>query len=349
MRAIKIIVLHLCQIMGLFSIARAFTRNKLLILCYHGFQMEDEAQFRPKLFISRETFRQRMELLSKYKCTILPLAEALAKLNSGTLPHKAITITIDDGFYSTYSIGADILKSHNFPSTVYVTTYYVINESPIFRLAIQYIFWKSSLKKLVLNNVAWSDDREVNMDNRERIDELMWKLIDYGEKNCSETERNKILKETSELLNVDPTPILEKRLLSLMTKSEIQTLSKEGVSIQPHTHRHRFPTDDPAIASQELVQNRDILATTTDNTLTHFCYPSGIWNKRHWETLDSLNMESATTCDPGLNTMKTPKFALKRFLDGDNITEIEFISEITGFSEILRSIKTSLKTQKNSA
>ena len=50
-------------------------------------------------------------------------------------------------------------------------------------------------------------------------------------------------------------------------------------------------------------------------------------------------METATTCEPGLNSPSTPRLSLHRFLDGEDITQIEFEAEVSGFTELLRSVR----------
>ena len=49
-------------------------------------------------------------------------------------------------------------------------------------------------------------------------------------------------------------------------------------------------------------------------------------------------MKSATTIDPGLNWRDTPRFALRRLVDGGRVSEIEFAAEMTGFMEFVRSL-----------
>jgi hypothetical protein len=47
-------------------------------------------------------------------------------------------------------------------------------------------------------------------------------------------------------------------------------------------------------------------------------------------------VESATTCEPGLNTAETPLLGLYRILDQDDLSQIEFEAELFGFSELIR-------------
>jgi hypothetical protein len=60
--------------------------------------------------------------------------------------------------------------------------------------------------------------------------------------------------------------------------------------------------------------------------------------------LTNLYIVSATTCEPGLNFRHTPRLALHRFLDGEDIDQIQFEAEMSGLNELLRRARAALKT-----
>jgi len=88
----------------------------LRILCYHGFELENEVSFRPKLFIKRETFLRRLVTLQQYKFCVIPLAKAINSLQTNTLQANTVVITIDDGFYGVLACATPILKKFKFSS-----------------------------------------------------------------------------------------------------------------------------------------------------------------------------------------------------------------------------------------
>src|SRR5690242_18106722 len=117
--------------------------GKLQILCYHAFAFADEHRFRGSLFMSPDVFEQRLGWLKKNRYVVLGLAEALARLAAGRIGPREIVITIDDGFHSVHALAAPLLRAHGMTATVYVTSYYVVHQHPVFRLAIQYMAWRS--------------------------------------------------------------------------------------------------------------------------------------------------------------------------------------------------------------
>jgi peptidoglycan/xylan/chitin deacetylase (PgdA/CDA1 family) len=331
----KIKILKICKFFGLFYISKFLSRNKLSIFCYHGFSILDEDIFRPKLFISTDKFQKRLSSIRDYGFNVIPLSQAVTQLYSRELPNNSIAITIDDGFHSVAKLAAPILNNYKYPSTVYLATYYVLNNKPIFRLIIQYMFWKTKNEQLLLQNCRWSDDCVVMLNDFNEREVSMWKCINYGELKATEEIRCLISAELGELLQTPYQDIVESRILHLMTPEELKSLSGSNMEVELHTHRHIFP-DDESLAKREIDDNRAALKEWFLDEKTHFCYPSGLWGKHQWKWLDRLRVKSATTCLPGLNTHKTPRHALRRFLDGENIHQIEFEATLCGFTDLLR-------------
>ena len=75
---------------------------------------------------------------------ILALEEALQRLRTGTLPPCAVVITIDDAWYSTYARMLPVLRRHDMPATIYVTTYYVMAQHPVLNVLIHYMVMRAA-------------------------------------------------------------------------------------------------------------------------------------------------------------------------------------------------------------
>ena len=326
---------------GLFRLSRRVTRKGLRILCYHGFGDSEETLFRPKLFIRTATFEQRLRTLRSQGYNILGLESALKAMRQGSLPECATVITIDDGFHSTFQRASPLLAKFDFPATVYVTTYYCQHQNPIFRLLVQHVFWKTSKQQLDLPEGLCTFNGCFPLGEARKKDELMWKLNDWGERECSETDRVVLAKGIAELLEVDVSGIVLDRTFHIMSADEVRSLAQKGVDIQLHTHRHRFPAGEDG--AREIRDNKAVLEPLVRKQLRHFCYPSGEWNERCWPILQSEAIASATTCERGLNYARTPALALKRFLDSEDVSQLEFDAEVAGYMEILRRIRGWLK------
>lgn len=340
-RFMKRAMYRVCKGIGLFHLSRYLTRSGLRILCYHGFEILDESRFLPRTFISKETFSRRLAFLRANRFQVLRLGTALGLLERGELPPCATAITIDDGFSSTYSLAYPILKEYSFPATVYITTYYSARERPVFRLAVQYMFWKGCRGILDMEGLSGPNSRKVLMARNEDRRAGMWDVIHYGEESCNEEQRAVLLKILGARLGVDNESILSHKIFHLVTLDEASMMHRGGIDIQLHTHRHAFPREE-ARAKREIKENREALSSAISGPLEHFCYPSGIWSKEQWPWLTELGIKSAVTCEPGLNYANSPALALGRFIDGEDISQIEFEAELFGFAEVLRKLRSVL-------
>jgi len=340
-RFVKRAMYRVCKGIGLFHLSRHMTRSGLRILCYHGFEILDESRFLPRTFISKDTFDRRLAFLRANRFQVLRLGTALGLLERGELPPSATVITIDDGFSSTYSCAYPILKAASFPATIYVTTYYSAKERPVFRLAVQYMFWKGRRGILDMEGLSGPDSRKVSTDRNEDRQARMWDVIHYGEESCNEEQRAALLDTLGVRLGVEHESILSRGIFHLVTLDEVAMMHRGGIDIQLHTHRHAFPCEE-ARAKREIRENREVLSSVISGPLEHFCYPSGIWSKEHWPWLTELGIKSAVTCEAGLNYADSPALALRRFIDGEDISQIEFEAELFGFAEALRRIRSAL-------
>lgn len=333
-RRVKRLGLVVARTAGIFAATEHLTRNALRILCYHGVSTTDEHRFRPGLFITRALFETRLDWLLTNGFTILPLEMALRDLGDDRLPPKSVVITFDDGFYGTFRDAVPALEARRMPATLYVTSYYMAKGGLIFRLAVQYLFWKTSVTRLALADLGIDGVPSIGRESQE-AERVMWRLIDWGEKRLSEPARRELLHHLAVLLEVDDAAMVESRGLGLMTPEEVQEAAARGVDIQLHTHRHAFPLN-PDQAVCEIEENRAALEPVVGRRLRHFCYPSGIAGPEFFPTLERAGIASATTCESGFNTRETHRFLLKRFLDAEDIAPEEFEAEMRGALEVGR-------------
>jgi peptidoglycan/xylan/chitin deacetylase (PgdA/CDA1 family) len=329
---------RLCKWCGFFQLARYVTRRRVRILCYHGFGTSEEVDFRPGLFITPATFERRLRYLAAYKYPVVGLAAALDAFDRGIYPDATTVITVDDVFFGFYRHAWPPLRRHGYPVTAYLTTYYCERGGPIFRLAVRYIMWKTTASVL---NMSEIDDRmsgQFDLTSPAGRDDAESSIIAFGEALPTERERTELARQLACRLAVDLEPLVISRTVDIVSVDEARELARNGVDFQLHTHRHRLP-EDPERLTREVQDNRAVLRTIGHGPFDHLCYPSGIWSPTQWDTLARLGVVSATTCDPGLNTRDTPRLALKRILDSEDVSQISFEAEMCGLKSLIRSLR----------
>jgi peptidoglycan/xylan/chitin deacetylase (PgdA/CDA1 family) len=324
--------LKVIKFCGLFYVARYVTRDGLRIICYHGFALADEHEYRGKLFIRGEFFRRRIQYLQRTGYTILRLDKALEALWTDALPPCAIVITMDDGWRGVYTVGLPIIKELYIPATVYVTTYYVQNPMPVFTVTLSYLFWRSTARTVDLPRELGRFDLDEQAAAAEKSAQEFGALLPSA-------ERLEFLKEIADALDVSFAEIERQQLFRVMDEQQLRCLDEAGVDIQLHSHSHEWPLYDRTMVETEIAENRGFLQGIVSHSLEHFCYPSGVYGLHQGEWLAALGVKSATTIDPGLNFAETSPFALRRLLDGHPVSDIEFEAEVTGFMELIRALR----------
>ncbi len=201
---------------GLFALSRRTSRKSLRIFAYHGLWTTPGYQYGNRLFMTPEQFERRMTWLRNSRYPVLPLGEAVRRLDDGSLPDHAVVITIDDGWSSTYTHMLPILEKQGLPATVYATTWYSDNQLPIVNVAVDYILRRSGRSP----------------DEGPSITDEIVKLPTLP-------QREQALRECAARLNVTTEEWWEGRQFHLMTTAEIREADRRGLDVQLHTHRHR--------------------------------------------------------------------------------------------------------------
>lgn len=331
LRNAKLAVLRVLKSAGIFeSVANSkWRRNRLLILCYHGTSLEDEHQWRPALYLAPELLERRLQTLRAMRCSILPLGEALQRLQAIDLPPRSVAVTFDDGTYDFYRQAYPLLKKYDVPVTVYQTTYYSDNPMPVFNLICSYMLWKRRGEKVdTIPEIGLNQNIDVSTQlGRHRV---VRSLVERAaSENLTGREKNEIASRLASALKIDYADLTSKRILQLMNEKEIAEIAKAGVDVQLHTHRHRTP-DDEVLFQREIDDNRRRIETLTGKSPRHFCYPSGVYRQEFVSWLQKDGVLSATTCDAGLVHSGDNPFLLSRFVDTTGRTQIEFESWVSG-------------------
>jgi len=306
----------------------------LLILCYHGVSMEDEEAWRPGLFVPLPIFRARMEALRRRRCTVLPFQEAMERLALDDLPPRAVTLTFDDGFHNYYALAAPVLAELGLPATLYLTTYYVDHQIPVWNLAVDYLLWKHCASGRRIGAELGLTEATV-LDGPEAARRVSQRLARLAEP-LSGALKDQLLARLAGTLGVDYAAFCRERRFHLMTPAEVRELAaRPGFRFELHTHRHCAPRDERRFR-REIRENRDRVAALTGTAPAHFCYPSGEYDPAFLPWLRDEGVQSATTCDPALAAPSGDLFRLPRLLDWSGLTPIEFDAWLCGSGHMVQ-------------
>jgi len=309
-------------------------RQRLLILAYHGIALSDEHLFNGSQFISADLFRDRLELLRKSKCAVLPLGEAVERLYADDLPDRAVAITFDDGLSDFYRRAFSLIQEFEVPVTLYLTTFYSHYQRPVFDLMCSYLLWKGRENVLDLKKFT-GQDLKTNLQELDAREAALAQIRTFarGQKLSAE-EKDAFAAALAADLEVDYDNLLEQRTMHNLTADEVGKLAAGGIDVQLHTHRHRTPLDRQLFL-REIEDNLKSIQEMTGRNPAHFCYPSGVYDLKFLPWLREAGVISATTCKSGFASRSSNELLLPRFLDNATLSPIEFESWLTGVSAAL--------------
>lgn len=315
------------------------TSKGLRILCYHGFSLDDEYLFRPKLFMRKDVFAKRLDKISQMGFSVISLDEAVHSLQAGKPLLNSVVITVDDGWQGVEDIAWPLFERFGYAWTLYLASYYSNKQTQVMNLALQYICWKTTKKDIDLSGFGADFQQSCQLHQVSDYENLAYDLTRIGEKLATAKDRQNFVRDIAVLLDVDQNEIEDKKLFYFVDMNIIEKMHQSGVDIQLHTHRHTLGGVEQEKLNMEINENREMIMKVCSHRPVHFCYPSGYYAKEHFQWLRDKDIISATTCHAGFNYTGVSMMELSRFLDGEDVSEIEFEAELSGFTELLRKLR----------
>jgi len=336
--SIKTLILHAAKYTGLFALVRTATRKSPRILCYHAGSVGDERHYNPKLFCTREQLRQRLEWLRRHGFTPARLDEVTAPCGTGK-PGIPVAVTLDDGWYSTYRDLLPSLAEYGYEPVLYLHTEAYDVDVPIVPVTVRYLLWKAGPQKLVIDGFGFGIQGTWNLaDPREHA-----RLCAAAEQWLSDQDPHSVagsLKRFAAALGISAAQLdLESRRFSYMTHEELLSAAKANCRIELHGHEHVYLPGHPQRNRKNIELNRERILDCGLPYPVHYCYPSGSFDEHAPEVMRAAGVKTATTCVPGLVDVRDPDacYYLPRFLDGGDVSMIEFEAEMSGVLQLLRS------------
>jgi peptidoglycan/xylan/chitin deacetylase (PgdA/CDA1 family) len=292
--------------------------NKLIVLIYHRVLQEKDPLV-PSIPDMR-TFDWQMALLAR-NFNVLPLELALASLQEGTLPERAIAISFDDGYADNLEIAIPILKRHGLHATFFIATGYLDggrmwNDDII--EAVRLCRERSlDLHDLGLGTLAIGSFDE----KRATINSLLSSL-----KHRPILEREDI----ADAIASRSTEALPQDLM--LTSKQLKHISTVGMDIGGHTVSHPIlATLDQESAQQEVIEGKEGLEKLLGQEISLFAYPNGKpgsdFLARDAEIVAKAGFKAAVTTEWGCATRGVDPFLVPRFTPWDQ-SPVKFMARL---------------------
>jgi peptidoglycan/xylan/chitin deacetylase (PgdA/CDA1 family) len=273
------------------------------ILAYHCF-LDWRAPLRrylqPGLCMVPAHFDHQLAFF-KRRGRLMSLDDYVDRLESGEpFPKRTVIVTIDDGWRDNYDYAFPILKRHQAPATVFLTTDYIESDRQFWFLRIGRLLENSDLSPRevatrlapVLGVGAGTVEKSVSdgcgrLDRDRLFDQL--KKLDFDNQAAAVDSLEKLTEPDQADTPAGPRYTL--------TWDEVLEMSRGGVSFGSHGNSHQIMTLlTPDSAQTELESSRTRLAASIGLDIRHFAYPNGDL------TLDLAELVKRAGYDSGLAT-----------------------------------------------
>ena len=281
---------------------------RLSILIFHRVLSEPDELFPGELHASR--FDEVLSWLGQW-FNVLPLDEATSRLQSGTLPRRAASITFDDGYRDNVTVALPILQRRGLSATFFVATSFLDggrmwNDSVIESIRL------TSLRSLNLGAVGWgAHSLETVKARRLAIDTLLGHI-----KYLEPSDRIEAVEKVREACDSKlPNDLM-------MTSDQVVALRNAGMQVGAHTCTHPILSRlSDEQAWREVVDSKARLETLLQEPVTLFAYPNGKptqdYFAKHAELVRQAGFTAAFSTAPGVSHNQSDLFQLPRFTPWD--------------------------------
>jgi len=284
------------------------SKGHLSILIFHRVLLVPDPLFPDEPDVAR--FEQIACWLKEW-FNVLPLNEAVLRLQRGNLPPRAAAITFDDGYADNLTCAHPILRKHGLPATFFIATGFLDGGRMWNDTIIESVRGTAlpeidgaflGLGALPLNSIA---------DKRSALAKII-----PAAKHLPVEQRSEAVARISEYCQATlPNDLM-------LSTQQLQQLRAEGAGIGVHTVSHPILAKlDETVAKREIADSRDHLEGILGERVGLFAYPNGRlgtdYSPAHASLVKSLGFDAAVATNWGICSNASDIFQLPRFTPWD--------------------------------
>lgn len=290
-------------------LGRLSRQQRLCILTYHRILATHDPLLESEVDLA--TFRWQMQLL-RQSFNVLPLPDALQRMQEGRLPPRAVSITFDDGYRSIVEMALPVLQEFDLTATVFITTAHLDGGS----------MWNDR----IIEAVRLLPDGPIDWSKLHLGRDLVQKLapvidaqsrlsiatsLNNHAKYLLPDERQQLITGLEKLAGITAVADL------MLNRDMLCHLAQQGIEIGGHTVNHPILSKlDDAQSRQEIFENKDTLEQIIGRPLRVFAYPNGKvgidYDERHIQFVKQAGYEAAFTTATGSAGINSDRYQIPR-------------------------------------
>jgi peptidoglycan/xylan/chitin deacetylase (PgdA/CDA1 family) len=283
---------------------RLITRDKLSVFLFHKVPPTHDP------LLPNDLDASGFERVLNFICahfSVMPLGEAVKRLQSNTLPRGTAAITFDDGYAEWRSGIATTLEKKSLPATMFITTGQLFG-TPMWHERLANILRQHKGDVLDTTSVRLPPINTSSPQNR--VTSLQ--ALEFHFKYLPLVVRDRFLEQLEQQVGATASDV------ATMTTDDLVAISNRGFEIGAHTLDHPIlGLCDTAIAVDEIGKTREILEGIIKRPVRSFAYPNGRpgidFSHRHVEMVKSAGYDYAVTTQWGVARPNTSSYQIPRF------------------------------------
>lgn len=269
--SIKGKLINLAHETGLIRAGRSLWAKSLTVVNYHRIDdphRKDLDSFKPNISATPGDFNEQMDYLAKW-FNVISLQDVKEWLdNHKNLPPYAALITFDDGYLDNYTSAYPILRQHNFPALIFLTTEHIGTDTPFYWDMAAYCFHHTERDQLTFpggKTERWS--------NQEQLEQVSQRWIEFM-KTLPQGEKQVHVQRLPEALGVSIAEGFFKKLM--MNWDQVRQMHKGGIEFGAHTMHHPILTRiSLAQVRAEVGGSKSRIEKELGEEVLSFAYPNG--------------------------------------------------------------------------
>ena len=275
----------------------------LVILMFHKVNALDDSL---PLTVPPEMFDALIAEIRKHNEIVMLDRDALE--DAGKHRGLRFALSFDDGYKDNYDQAFPILRKHDVPATIYVSTDFINGKREFWYEKIIHAIKSTELREIDLSDLGWGI--EATGTETDRLG-LIYRLNNEL-KQKTEEERSSVAAEILERSGARQSF----RASEMLSWDDIREMNNWGIDIGSHTLSHPILSREPEDRSrEEVTASREIIELELGHRITSFAYPNGTrddFNDTVVKQVEDAGYTTACTTIEGINSGSAPPHLLQR-------------------------------------
>jgi len=284
-------------------------RPTTIILAYHRvIEKWDETldYSQPGMVVTRPTFDRQLAFL-KEQFDIVPLASLLADENTDwPVDRPRCVITFDDGWRDNYDLAFPILRKHDIPATVFLTTDFIGTDRAFWHTELIHLLIHAELSRLLGHETelrAYPGPVRHHLKRLARLERVSAErdvdpIIETVKAMCDEGAVEELIHTLIQAVGLSR-PLFPERKFFL-DWHQVREMAAAGIEIGSHGCSHRiFTRLPPEEVKQELVRSKAEIEHRVGRIVEHFAFPNEAANGTLLTAAAAAGYRTASLGGPG--------------------------------------------------